>query len=88
MSYRGSLKQCLNMMHYQFKAGNYSRLAIVAVPGGKYYTLHTDDELLATDNQPRHREQTLVCRLTPRELKAFTLSEQLALNWTPPDVHQ
>ena len=72
------------MMAYQFRAGNYDLLGIVHVPRGKYYTLQTDDELLAEDNQPRIGQQRLCCRLTAREFKLLTRTAQTSFNWSPP----
>ncbi len=85
MAFRGSLKQCLKMMHYQFRLKNHTHLSIVECPGGKYYTLLADEELLSSTHEFPEQFRHLLCRLTSRQLHAFAQAEQLSLDWSPPD---
>jgi len=74
------------MMRYQFHVDNYVILSIVSNRRGKYYTLMTDEELLADQNQPTTYKSHLVARLTKRELLQFSKISQTELHLSEPPV--
>lgn len=80
MSHRDSLKGCLRHMAALFKQQPYDLLSIVHNREGKYYTLLTEDELVAYQQRHIAQRVRLVCTLSQKELRAFTHSDQLPLN--------
>lgn len=77
MAYRSSLTRCVAMMHHQFNQGNYHTLSIIHNETGKYYTLVTDDELLALQPDDGKTKARLVCRLSQRELHTLCTDPNL-----------
>ena len=77
--YRSSFNKCLQMMAYQFRAGNYERLAIVCHPAAKYYALLTPDELTAWFEQVANHLNHITCNLSIGELNSFMSTTQTDL---------
>lgn len=68
MTYRGSLRQCVNMVAYQLKQGNHAELVIKANPAGKYYSVITLEELHSDIPGANWHQQRTVFHGTMREL--------------------
>jgi len=79
MGQRGSLRQCVAICYGKLKRGAASELNIVRVPGGKYYTVETNEEVAARIAAPGGPAYSVIFHGTIGELEALVLNEQLRL---------
>jgi len=87
MIFRGSLRGSIMNCAEKFKSGAHPFLGIVCNPRGKYYTVVTVDELLASPVNDDKGHQRLLFYGTEKELRTFCKYEQIELFGDSIDVN-